>query len=251
MTSGLSEAIGLANKAVALAPDSATGHWALGTVYLISLQIPRALNEQTRALALAPSDANVLRGYSNLLSLLGRSREANSISQRVVAIDPLNSQSYSNRVEILHNARLYSEAIEKSEQIRRNSPELFAWPILLAQCLLDSGQFEDARRMYAAGEQDHPFRLAGEAVLAARQGDRTTALSRLNRLKALYGDAENYQYAQINAQLANKEDAIADLQHAWAVRDPGLQYIRVDPWLDPLRSDPRFIALLREMQFSS
>ena len=67
----------------------------------------------------------------------------------------------------------------------------------------------------------------------------------------LYHDAENYQYAQIHAQLGDKDKAVQDLERAWEVKDPGLQFLRVDPWLDPLRSDARFTALMREMQFPS
>jgi serine/threonine-protein kinase len=249
MSDGLKDAIGLASHAVTLAPDFATAHWALASVYVIALQIPRGLLEQRRALELAPSDANVLRGYTNVMSLLARSQEAISTSKKVIAIDPLNPDSYNSHVEVLYNARLYSEAIDESDRIRRNSPELFRWPILLAQCLIGAARYDDARRMYAASEPDNPFRLAGEAVLAAKQGDKATTLARFARMKALYGDAENYQYAQINSQLNNTEQAIRDLQHAWAVRDPGLQFLRVDPWLDPLRRDPRFSALLKDMQF--
>ncbi len=88
-------------------------------------------------------------------------------------------------------------------------------------------------------------------MLATRQGDRATALRRLARTKQLYQDAENYQYAQIDAQLGDREAAFQDLQRAWEVRDPGLQFLRVDPWLDPLRPDPRFAALLLKLQFPS
>ncbi len=76
-------------------------------------------------------------------------------------------------------------------------------------------------------------------------------MARFNRMMQLYHDAENYQYAQIHAQLGDKGQALRDLQRAWDVRDPGLQYLRVDPWLDPLRDDPRLTALLQKMQFPS
>ena len=63
------------------------------------------------------------------------------------------------------------------------------------------------------------------------------------------GDAASYQYAQIYADLGDKDRAIAALEHAWSVRDPGLFNVRVDPLLDPLRSDPRFQAIVRRMNF--
>lgn len=60
-----------------------------------------------------------------------------------------------------------------------------------------------------------------------------------------------YQLAQIHAQLGDKDSAMADLDRAWTVKDPGLLWLRTDPWVDPLRSDPRFAALLRKMNFPS
>jgi tetratricopeptide (TPR) repeat protein len=171
------------------------------------------------------------------------------MSNRVVSIDPLSSETYSNQVQILFNGRHYAEAIAVSQRVRREAPDLFVWPILLGDCLTAAGRLEEAKRVYASSEPDHPFRLAGEAVLAARQGDNLTALARLARIKRLYNDAENYQYAQIDAQLGDREAALDDLQRALELKDPGLQFLRVDPWLDPLRGDPRFRAFLQKLQF--
>jgi len=251
MLNGLREALRLASHATTLAPGFATAHRALAVVQTVALQIPRALSEGKRALDLAPNDANVLRIYSNLLSLVGDSPAAIAMSNRVIAIDPISSETYSNHVRILYAARRYSEAVAVTERVRRDSPDLFVWPIQFADCLIGAGKLDEAKLMYASGEQDHPFRLAGEAVLATRQGDRATALKRLARTKQLYQDAENYQYAQIDAQLGDREAAFVDLQRAWEVKDPGLQFLRVDPWLDPLRPDSRFAALLKKMQFRS
>jgi TolB-like protein len=249
MAKGLQESLRLANTATTLAPGLETGHRALALVYTVMLRIPRALSEGKRALQLAPNDANVLRIDSNLLSLIGDFPQAIAMSRRALALDPLNSQSYSNLVGILYNARKFAEAVAESERVRRDLPALFSWPILFGDCLLGMGRLDDARRQYSAGEPDHPFRLAGEAVLATRQGDKATAHARLAQMKAIYSDAENYQYAQIHSQLGDREAAIGDLRRAWELKDPGLQFLRVDPWLDPLRRDPRFDALLREMQF--
>lgn len=251
MSRGLEEALRLADHATILEPDFATGHRARSLVELVALHIPLALDEGKRALDLAPNDANVLRLYSNLLSLISRAAEAIKMAERALAIDPLSSESYSNQVRIFYAARRYADAIELSERIRRQAPDLFVWPIMLADCLMGAGKLNEANRIYALGEPDHPFRLAGEAVLATRQGDRATAIVRLSRIKQLYGDAENYQYAQIHAQMGDREAAFLDLERAWEVKDPGLQFLRIDPWLDPLRPDPRFADLLQELQFPS
>ena len=56
--------------------------------------------------------------------------------------------------------------------------------------------------------------------------------------------------AQIYAQLGHKEAALAALKRAWEVRDAGLLEIKVDPFLDPLRTDSRFTSLVRRVGFA-
>jgi serine/threonine-protein kinase len=63
------------------------------------------------------------------------------------------------------------------------------------------------------------------------------------------GDAANYQYADIHAQRGEKDQALASLDRAWAFRDPGLAFMKSDPWLAPLHGEPRFTALLQKMNF--
>ena len=81
--------------------------------------------------------------------------------------------------------------------------------------------------------------------------DQATMLASIGRLKQVYGDNASYQYAQVDAQLGNKEQAFADLDRAWHVKDPGLQIFKTDPFLDPIRSDPRYADLLRKLNFPS
>jgi hypothetical protein len=64
--------------------------------------------------------------------------------------------------------------------------------------------------------------------------------------------AENvaYQYATINAALGDPDEAFRWLAKAKEIRDPGLTgNVYVDPLLDPLRADPRYDALVRELGF--
>jgi hypothetical protein len=60
----------------------------------------------------------------------------------------------------------------------------------------------------------------------------------------------NLSYAVIYAQLGDKEAAFAALNRAWEVRDASLLDIKVNPFLDPLRSDPRYAALVKQVGFA-
>jgi tetratricopeptide (TPR) repeat protein len=149
----------------------------------------------------------------------------------------------------LHSARRYADVVESAAELKRNSPELYKFPITLGDSLMMLGRFEEARKVYAEEPADDPIRLAGEAVLAARSGDRRAALATLARIERLYGEAASYQYAEIHASLGQADQAFAALDRGWQIKDPGLLGMKVDPTLDPIRSDLRFTALLRKVGF--
>jgi hypothetical protein len=58
-----------------------------------------------------------------------------------------------------------------------------------------------------------------------------------------------YLIALIYMGLREKDKAFEWLEKAYEDRDTHMANVKVDPWLDPLRSDPRFQNLLRRMNF--
>jgi hypothetical protein len=83
-------------------------------------------------------------------------------------------------------------------------------------------------------------RLVGEAGIAARRGRKDEALGKIAAVEERYGDAANYQVAEIYAQVGDADRSIAALEAAWTKRDSGLASMLGDPFLDPVRHDPRF-----------
>jgi hypothetical protein len=69
------------------------------------------------------------------------------------------------------------------------------------------------------------------------------------QLKQQAGAAASFQYAEIYAQLSQKDQAFTELNNALSAPDPGLIYLKVDPFLDPIRNDSRYAALLRRLNF--
>jgi hypothetical protein len=63
------------------------------------------------------------------------------------------------------------------------------------------------------------------------------------------GDAAAYQYAQIYTQWGERNTALEWLEKAMRLHDPGMLHLKVDPLMDPLRKEPRFQSVLRDMQF--
>ena len=81
-----------------------------------------------------------------------------------------------------------------------------------------------------------------------RQADAETALA---RFKALEGNTGAYGYATIYAQWGNTPKALEWLETALQLRDPQLINLKTDLLLDPLRQEPRFRAIERELKFPS
>ena len=245
--SALAEAQPFARKALSLAPNLSYAHAAMAAVHQGNFNIAAASAENRRAVELAPGDAVLLRAHSYFISRLGNQAESLRLARKALELDPLNQESHEEWVGALFDARRYEEAIRYAEETKRKSAELYDDPMLLGFCLLMLGRFRQAQEQFALGRPDSWERLTGEALVLARSGDRPGAGRIIQRMQSLMGDAASYQYAQIYANLGEKDRAIAALEHAWSVRDPGLINVRVDLMLDPVRSDPRFQTLIRRM----
>jgi tetratricopeptide (TPR) repeat protein len=86
-------------------------------------------------------------------------------------------------------------------------------------------------------------------VVYDRLGRHADAQAELAKLKAADGDAAAYQYATIYAQWGDRAQALEWFNTAVRLRDPGLIGLKTDPLMDPLRREPRFQTILRELNF--
>jgi len=98
--------------------------------------------------------------------------------------------------------------------------------------------FDEARTQYYLAMVYHKL---------GRAADAERSLQRLNVLRG--GEAGDYELAAIHAQWGNTAKALGSLESALRSREQDLMYLKVDPLLDPLRSQPRFQAIERELQF--
>ena len=82
-------------------------------------------------------------------------------------------------------------------------------------------------------------------------GRHADAEAELAKIKAALGDTAAYQYASIYAQWGQRAEALEWLETALRLRDPGVENLKTDPLLDPLRQEPHFQAIERELKFPS
>lgn len=243
------EAMETAKVALRLAPNLASGHRARAEIHRIRLDLEPALREYRRALELAPGDPGTLSDYSFMMGALGKGTEAIRLADQVIELDPLNINSYATRYTALMSARRYDEAISFSQDLERTRPHLFNWPEGVAWALIARNKLAEAEHYLQKAPADSYNRLVNEAVILARTGKREQVPAIIAQVRQLYGDAASYKYGQIFAQTGDKDRAFAALERAWEIRDSGLLKANFDPYLDPLRSDPRYRSLVNKMSF--
>jgi TolB-like protein/Tfp pilus assembly protein PilF len=246
------EALRLANKALAIAPDLPVGHGALSAIYSSNLQIGPAYAELKRARDLAPGDADTLSAFADFNSRLGATSVALSFADQAIRLDPLNIRPYNVHLDALFTARRYEDAVTYGKWERAKFPDKkAAAAMMIGDSLVLLGRGSDAESYYALLPADFWGRLTGEAIILGRAGDRAGAEQKANQLQKEYGAAASTQLGEIYAQMGDRDRALAALEAAYAIKDAGLTNIKNDAFLDPLRSDPRFTALIRKMNFPS
>jgi tetratricopeptide (TPR) repeat protein len=87
------------------------------------------------------------------------------------------------------------------------------------------------------------------AVTYEKLGRHADAEAELKKFQAAFGDAAAYQCATIYAQWGNTAKALEWLGRAVRLPDGGVEYVKTDPLMHPLRSDPHFQAIVRELKF--
>ena len=222
---------------------------ALAYILLSQLNVGRANAEYDRGHALAGGDADADISYAEFLAIIGRTQEALNIGKEAEARDPLNPSAFGTEGFALIRARRFDEAIAVLRKASALAPDRLLIRKDAAESLVFLGRTQEAVAQLRGLPPDYMFRLLIEAIIYAREGNRAASDTALQRMRQINGDTANYQYAEIYAQRGDKDQAFDALERAWAFRDPGVAYMNSDIWFNPIRSDPRFAALLRKMNF--
>ena len=119
-------------------------------------------------------------------------------------------------------------------------------PLGLGMAALLEGDPAAARAWYARSNNE-TFRLAGLAMAAHDLGDDAESRRVLQELLAGHAHNSAYQIAGVFAWRNEHDTAFDWLQRAASQRDAGLQYLKYDPALRSLRSDPRYLRLLQQL----
>jgi tetratricopeptide (TPR) repeat protein len=249
MHEGFDKAQADARQALALAPDLAQAHVALAAVSeLGKLDFTQASEAYERALALAPGNAEVLRSSGALAAHMGHFDAGLAATRRAVVLDPLARVTHTALGRALYAARRYEEAVAAFAEVISLDPDFKATYAERGLSFYWLGDLQSARDSCET-KPDYWASQQCLAVIYDKLGRHADAEAEIAKFKAWGGDGGAYQYATIYAQWGNRAKALEWLETALRLRDPGLIQLKTDPLLDPLRKEPRFQAIERELKF--
>jgi class 3 adenylate cyclase/TolB-like protein len=243
-----------AEKALELDDALAEAHSALAILKVYAdWDWPGAEREFQRAIALNPSSAlaHAEYGHKLLSPVMGRYDDALVELRRAQELDPLSVSISTEIAWVYHHARRWDEAIahfQRTIELGSKSP----WPhVGLAQDYALTGRYEEA-----IAAVDHAVALAGnshyfEGVrgwilgLAGRTDEAHQMLRELEETAAGQ-KVDPVAFAWIYRGLGDHDHAIAWLQKAYEEHSTEMIYLRTPTW-DSLRSDPRFIELMKDV----
>jgi serine/threonine-protein kinase len=241
-----------AKKAIELDETLAEAHNSLAyESFIFEWDFPLAEKEVRRALELNPSYAPAHDTYAAYLTAMGRFEEADRESRRAAELDPFAVTIGINRSWYLTAARKYDEAIEVSRKTVDLEPgcgQCFAQLSLALACKGDyAAAIESGRK--GAQLDSSPLVLAflGTSYgMAGRAAETRQVIARLKEMSKSRFLCP-YEIGVAYLHLGENEEALRWLEKGFEERSYCMIWLKTDPRLDPLRSDPRLTDLMRRI----
>ncbi len=207
-----------------------------------------AEGELKRAIGLNPNFAPAHGAYAQYLLRVGRTPEGLAEIQRELELDPVSGRSSTSAGLGYYYARRYSEALahmQRASQIQSNAAD-FLFP--LGVIYTEKGDYAEAvHNFQQLGDQPHALGHLGNLYgRMGRSAEARAILPKLERRVAKDG-LGRYEIALIYIGLGDKERAFAWLERSVAAHDQGVTYLKIDPCLDPVRSDARLGELMQRV----
>ena len=207
--------------------------------------------EFRRALELNPNSATDREKYAFYLVRTGHLREALAEVERSVDLDPVSGSTFHAEGFIYYFSRQYDQALAVTRTVRGLKINLPDWSFLLGDIYAGKGAFnESINEFIKAGNGPYSLGHLGNAYARAGQTDAARrSIAQLEEQVRRNG-VGRYEIALVYTGLGEKREAFKWLEDSYRAHDVGLVYLKVDPCLDPLRSDPHFDDLMRRIGFS-
>jgi eukaryotic-like serine/threonine-protein kinase len=251
------EAAKLAKTAIANAleidDELPQAHAVLASIkYVLDWDFAGAEQQFTRAIELNPSLIDTRVEFASFLSARGQFDEALKQLSLAGELDPFSPNVADRSAAVHYHARQYDKALAEVRRSIELDPS--ASRVGLGRVLSAMGRYEEAIAEFTRASPSHgghPYLEAEIAQAEIASGRIAEGRQRLARLRARMAGSDSrvtpYMLALIYARL-DRNEAFAWLQREFDARSARVLTLKVDPRLDPLRTDPRFPAFLKKLE---
>jgi TolB-like protein/DNA-binding winged helix-turn-helix (wHTH) protein/Tfp pilus assembly protein PilF len=211
-----------------------------------------AEKEFKRAIEINPNYAGAHEWYAEFLSARGRESEALEEMKRARDADPLLVLMHAAVAEALYYSRRYDDVISQCQQTLELDPDYPIAHFHLGRAYMAKNMYPEAIAEYQKAQAsvgETPAIVMAIGYANAKAGNRAATQKALEQLRAQ--SKERYvpalYFGAIYTGLGDSNVGISWLEKAYREHSGYLIYLNVDPMADPLRSNPRFQALLRKI----
>jgi serine/threonine-protein kinase len=250
---GFSKAKDAAKKALAIDDTLAEAHTSLAHLTWLH-EWDWAAGERgfERAIRLNSRYETAFQWYANYLSAMGRHKEAIAAIKRAQELDPISSTIGLDAARTFYFARQYDQAIEQCLKVLEMDPGFYRIGDWLALAYEQKGLYDNAldahlKGMTVRGAKPETMAVLKKAYTASGWKGFWRKQLELTQKEAKERYVSPYFIARIYARLGESDLALEWLQKAYDIHSDYLVVLKVEPILDPLRSDPRFTKLMRDV----
>ena len=244
---GMQKARIAANKSVELDNNQSDGHYALGLVKMWTFDWAGAEIEYQKVLDSEPGNADALRSLGFLYRCIGRFDEAIELTKKSIDFDPIKPATYFNYGQLLYHTNRQEEAIVSFKKVLELNPQFPRAHIFLGKVYLLQGK-PDLALEEMQQEEDEPWRIFGLILANEALGRKKEADKLFTAYLIRFTKDEMYQIAEIYANRGDKDKAFEYLEESYKAREARLTYLKGDPLLKNLESDPRYITFMKKMK---
>ena len=211
-----------------------------------------AQEEFNRAMELSPRSSEVHQLYAIYLSAMGRQDEAVAEIEKAHALDPVSQPTNTLLGFVYLLAHRLDKAIEQLQKTLALYPDSAVDHYNLGICYEHTGMYRDAVEEYLKSEEIDGTTKEDLAIRrrAFLKGGLRGFLQ--EELKSDIADSKHgyvpaFDFAQLYARLGDKDRAFENLEKTYREGGHNIAFLKVEPELDDLRSDPRFTDQLRRV----
>ncbi|MCA1626335.1 MAG: tetratricopeptide repeat protein, partial [Acidobacteria bacterium] len=243
-----------ANKAIELDDALSEAHGSLGATLFWQWNWNEAENQFKRALELNPNEVNAHIFYAHLLSNTGRHTEALAEIKRARELDPLFPFAGALEGQFLLHAGKPDEALDRLRKTFELAPNFWMPHLFAASVYTEKKLFEEAVAEARKAQELSPAQtvsIASESYALAKSGKNDEARILLNKLLKLSETrfVPPYHLALIYNGLGETDKTFEWLEKGYEQRDPKMAFLKVVSKWNNLHSEPRFINLMKRMNF--